>query len=101
MPRRAHVKADERWFSNERSDTYRQWIPSIRVHLWLNPEKSGSGSSDHNHVCLMAERQREDMKTNKSEELFRKALKLLPGGVDSPVRAFRAVGGAPLFIERG
>jgi len=41
------------------------------------------------------------MKTNKSEALFEEAVRLLPGGVDSPVRAFRAVGGKPLFIERG
>jgi len=37
----------------------------------------------------------------RSEELFAGALELLPGGVSSPVRAFRAVGGSPLFIERG
>jgi glutamate-1-semialdehyde 2,1-aminomutase len=37
----------------------------------------------------------------KSQELFRKALRLMPGGVNSPVRAFRAVGGDPLFIARG
>lgn len=37
----------------------------------------------------------------KSVELFAEAQTLLPGGVDSPVRAFRAVGGQPLFIERG
>ncbi|MDF1499626.1 MAG: glutamate-1-semialdehyde 2,1-aminomutase [Anaerolineales bacterium] len=37
----------------------------------------------------------------RSQALFREALRLLPGGVDSPVRAFRAVGGEPLFIERG
>jgi glutamate-1-semialdehyde 2,1-aminomutase len=37
----------------------------------------------------------------KSTQLFSEAKKLLPGGVDSPVRAFRAVGGQPLFIERG
>jgi glutamate-1-semialdehyde 2,1-aminomutase len=36
-----------------------------------------------------------------SEALFAEALELLPGGVSSPVRAFRAVGGSPLFIERG
>jgi glutamate-1-semialdehyde 2,1-aminomutase len=33
--------------------------------------------------------------------MYEKACRLLPGGVDSPVRAFRAVGGNPLFIERG
>jgi glutamate-1-semialdehyde 2,1-aminomutase len=38
---------------------------------------------------------------NRSEELFNRAQKVIPGGVNSPVRAFRAVGGKPLFIERG
>jgi glutamate-1-semialdehyde 2,1-aminomutase len=37
----------------------------------------------------------------KSIELFEQARQLIPGGVDSPVRAFRAVGGQPLFIDRG
>lgn len=37
----------------------------------------------------------------KSIELFAEAQKLLPGGVNSPVRAFRAVGGQPLFIRKG
>ena len=36
--------------------------------------------------------------TTRSADLFREALDLLPGGVDSPVRAFRAVGGEPRFI---
>jgi glutamate-1-semialdehyde 2,1-aminomutase len=38
--------------------------------------------------------------TSRSAELFREALDLLPGGVDSPVRAFHAVGGEPRFIAR-
>jgi glutamate-1-semialdehyde 2,1-aminomutase len=37
----------------------------------------------------------------KSKALFEKAQKLFPGGVNSPVRAFRSVGGTPLFIEKG
>jgi glutamate-1-semialdehyde 2,1-aminomutase len=37
----------------------------------------------------------------KSEALFSRAQKLIPGGVNSPVRAFRSVGGTPPFIERG
>jgi glutamate-1-semialdehyde 2,1-aminomutase len=37
----------------------------------------------------------------KSQELFQKALRLMPGGVNSPVRAFRAVGGDPVFIAQG
>ena len=36
---------------------------------------------------------------NKSEELFSKAKNIFPGGVNSPVRAFKAVGGSPIFIE--
>jgi glutamate-1-semialdehyde 2,1-aminomutase len=35
----------------------------------------------------------------KSEALFQRAQEIIPGGVNSPVRAFRGVGGAPLFIE--
>ena len=37
---------------------------------------------------------------NRSERLFKRAQRLLPGGVSSPVRAFGAVGGIPLFIQR-
>jgi glutamate-1-semialdehyde 2,1-aminomutase len=37
----------------------------------------------------------------RSEKLFSRAQKRIPGGVNSPVRAFRGVGGSPLFIERG
>jgi glutamate-1-semialdehyde 2,1-aminomutase len=39
------------------------------------------------------------MARNKSATLFERAQKILPGGVDSPVRAFKAVGGTPLFIR--
>src|SRR5215204_6710978 len=35
-----------------------------------------------------------------SEKLFAAASRILPGGVDSPVRAFKSVGGTPLFIDR-
>jgi glutamate-1-semialdehyde 2,1-aminomutase len=41
------------------------------------------------------------LKIDQSVEIFKQAQALLPGGVDSPVRAFRAVGGQPLFIQRG
>lgn len=36
-----------------------------------------------------------------SEKLFQSACKVIPGGVNSPVRAFKPVGGSPLFIEKG
>jgi glutamate-1-semialdehyde 2,1-aminomutase len=38
--------------------------------------------------------------TTKSKILFERAKKIIPGGVNSPVRAFRGVGGTPLFMER-
>ncbi len=41
------------------------------------------------------------MKTELSEKLFAKANTLFPGGVNSPVRAFKGVGGTPRFIARG
>lgn len=41
------------------------------------------------------------MNRKRSDELFIEAQKYLPGGVDSPVRAFKAVGGNPLFVHRG
>jgi len=40
------------------------------------------------------------MKTSNSEKLFRKAQQFIPGGVNSPVRAFKSVGRSPLFIAR-
>ena len=36
----------------------------------------------------------------RSEELFSRARAVIPGGVSSPVRAFKAVGGSPLFVAR-
>jgi len=41
------------------------------------------------------------MNLNRSEALFRRAVEKIPGGVNSPVRAFRSVGGQPVFIARG
>src|SRR5664280_2384600 len=41
------------------------------------------------------------MTHTRSEELFRRAVEKIPGGVNSPVRAFRSVGGQPIFIARG
>ena len=39
------------------------------------------------------------MSNQRSESLFERALKLIPGGVNSPVRAFRSVGGSPFFVK--
>ena len=39
--------------------------------------------------------------SSRNEELFERSRRLIPGGVNSPVRAFRAVGGTPVFFKRG
>ena len=41
------------------------------------------------------------MNLTKSEQLFAQAQQYIPGGVNSPVRSFRAVGGTPAFLRRG
>ncbi len=41
-----------------------------------------------------------NLKTTKSEEIFAAAQKLMPGGVNSPVRAFKSVGGQPIVFDR-
>jgi glutamate-1-semialdehyde 2,1-aminomutase len=40
------------------------------------------------------------MSTKRSEALFERAVRAIPGGVNSPVRAFRSVGGVPVFIKK-
>ena len=39
--------------------------------------------------------------SSRSEELYSRAVELLPGGVNSPVRAMRSIGRDPLFVARG
>jgi glutamate-1-semialdehyde 2,1-aminomutase len=41
------------------------------------------------------------MNIEKSKRLYEQAIKILPGGVNSPVRAFKSVGGTPIFIAKG
>ena len=40
------------------------------------------------------------MNTERSHHLFSSAQQLMPGGVNSPVRAFKSVGGEPFFVQR-
>lgn len=54
-------------------------------------------AKSHN-VCMSFDRI--DSKTANSQRLFARAQELMPGGVNSPVRAFRGVGGTPRFITR-
>ena len=41
------------------------------------------------------------MGIKKSEDLYTQAVNILPGGVDSPVRAFKSLGGTPIFMRDG
>jgi glutamate-1-semialdehyde 2,1-aminomutase len=41
------------------------------------------------------------MNTENSKKLFEEASKYIPGGVNSPVRAFKSVGGDPIFMDHG
>ena len=41
------------------------------------------------------------MKRDISDRLWQEAQRVLPGGVNSPVRAFKSVGGAPFFVQSG
>lgn len=41
------------------------------------------------------------VKRKNSEKYYKQALELMPGGVNSPVRAFKAVGGSPVFMKKG
>ncbi|HEX6465327.1 MAG TPA: hypothetical protein VFZ98_12770, partial [Vicinamibacterales bacterium] len=43
---------------------------------------------------------RRTLRTPRSDRLFAAASRILPGGVDSPVRAFKSVGATPLFVTR-
>lgn len=52
-------------------------------------------------ICIFADFHCVVMQTSRSLELFEKARNYFPGGVNSPVRAFRSVGGTPLFIQKG
>src|SRR6266446_6208104 len=60
---------------------------------WLNPLPINT--KDTKGVSFVI-----NMQTSQSRKLFSRAAQILPGGVDSPVRAFTAVGGSPLFIRR-
>jgi glutamate-1-semialdehyde 2,1-aminomutase len=48
----------------------------------------------------MSSRSKRDRRKKGSKQLFQEAQRYIPGGVNSPVRAFQAVGGSPLFIQR-
>jgi glutamate-1-semialdehyde 2,1-aminomutase len=60
-------------------------------------------SLPHAHIAIVSNplsRTEKSMKTDHSHDLFARAQSLMPGGVNSPVRAFKSVGGEPFFVER-
>ncbi|MFC3198437.1 glutamate-1-semialdehyde 2,1-aminomutase [Parapedobacter deserti] len=64
----------------------------------LDALKKAFGGSDETHS---PSGKKGDISREKSAELYEKARQYFPGGVNSPVRAFKSVHGTPLFIERG
>lgn len=52
-------------------------------------------------VAKFSTKKKNKVNTEKSKQLFEEAKKYIPGGVNSPVRAFKSVGGDPLFITHG
>ncbi len=61
-------------------------------------KKIFSGSGEEPHVNSTV---KPDISREKSAELYEKSKKYFPGGVNSPVRAFKSVFGTPLFIQKG
>lgn len=59
-----------------------------------------SGSEEEYKPVASADR-KPDISRQKSSDLYEKAKKYFPGGVNSPVRAFKSVHGTPLFIQKG
>src|SRR5262245_44678844 len=68
------------------------------------PDRDPPGRRGHHHHLLRtgsgASASLGPVRTTRSSTLFARAVELLPGGVDSPVRAFKSVGASPLFITR-
>ncbi|GMH33787.1 hypothetical protein BSKO_01621 [Bryopsis sp. KO-2023] len=61
--------------------------------------RSRTASTQRSVARVQAQSVATTLKTDKSEEIFAKAQDLLPGGVNSPVRAFKSVGGNPVVLE--
>ena len=77
--------------------TSEQIVAALRSHIDLKPSLFIVTAGDFNksQAC------RQPMKRERSREQFAQAKRLIPGGVNSPARAFGGVGGEPIFFERG
>ncbi|KAI4354018.1 hypothetical protein L6164_002919 [Bauhinia variegata] len=83
-------------------------IAGVGVHFGLSSSKMGSrmhssSSRSSGRSVIMAvsieEKTKKNLTLTKSEEAFAAAKELMPGGVNSPVRAFKSVGGQPILID--
>ncbi len=75
--------------------------PRIQPQSFFRPPTMLSSMTTPEHPHMSATRPTLHRERRRSREIFDRAAKLLVGGVNSPVRAFRSVGGDPLIIERG
>src|SRR3990170_3517583 len=82
-----------RWMENRL--VFRRILP-----LTPRPGSGYNSPSSRNPVRAASRRRSVRMKTAASKKLFRQAQRLIPGGVNSPVRAFRSVGWTPLFVAK-
>ena len=74
--------------------------PAPRTAEWGSPTASAPGEAAAESVVRALDRRSRVSRDDLGAPL-RRGARAPPGGVSSPVRAFRAVGGAPLFVERG
>ncbi|DBB00157.1 hypothetical protein WJX77_003286 [Trebouxia sp. C0004] len=68
------------------------------VHAKAQCSRPRRGRAQHTRATVATE-PRTELKTTKSEKIFKEAQTMLPGGVNSPVRAFKSVGGQPIIFE--
>src|SRR5215469_9054386 len=73
--------------------TWWPWSAASTPHRTRSRPSAPSSPSSRNA-------QESPMNHDQSHALFSRAQQLLPGGVNSPVRAFKSVGGEPFFVER-
>src|SRR5690348_7121120 len=76
------------WFCSRREPTLSQLSALCSTRRTLSDARANSPAS----FASM---------TSRNDLLFERSRRIIPGGVNSPVRAFRAVGGTPPFVERG
>src|SRR5208283_2444664 len=76
-------------------------VPGFEVAAATEPERHAARDPDELLLPPVSAGPNPGIKVRQSEELFSRAQRSIPGGVNSPVRAFRSVGGTPRFIARG